>query len=73
MIEKNKELFAFGEMMQKDYYKLQEDSQTMEEKLIYFQEEYERNQEQIEILDENGKDMEYTLRKLYEEVDNKNH
>jgi hypothetical protein len=26
----------------------------------------------MELMDENGKDMEYTLRKLYEEIDIKN-
>ena len=69
MIEKNKELYLFGEKMEKDYNSLKDIAETYEERLLSYEENYERAMGQLEQFDEQSKDMEYTIRKLYKEID----
>mmetsp|Transcript_20974 Transcript_20974/g.20089 ORF Transcript_20974/g.20089 Transcript_20974/m.20089 type:complete len:104 (+) Transcript_20974:177-488(+) len=42
MIEKNKELYQFGEKMEKDYNSLKDIAETYEDRLLSYEENYER-------------------------------
>mmetsp|Transcript_5101 Transcript_5101/g.3756 ORF Transcript_5101/g.3756 Transcript_5101/m.3756 type:complete len:86 (+) Transcript_5101:313-570(+) len=72
MIEKNKELYVHGEKIEKDYFQVKELAEVYEERLLSYEENYERAKHQLEQFDEQSKDMEYTIRKLYKELDEQN-
>lgn len=69
MVEKNKELYHYGDQMEKDQVQIQQEYQKLEDQFIASQEEKRRSLEAVEILQDTVKDFEMTIRRLYEELE----